>query len=330
MVTSASDVYSAGLVLFEMLTGRRAGQATLPAPWPWRGCAGDPPVPSSIRSGIPQILDIAVRRALARVPADRPTAGDMAALLGRYIADPQGAVPPPPRCRGRRAVAGRLRRDGGRRSRSGRSATGAGAGGRVPQPQRPRGWQAQIAMARSGRGRPTATGCRLRHARATRRASADGFEDESEDGGAGAWAWVAAILGVLVLFAGGVLLFLLLSGRPPTASPGPRASSSRSRRLSVFSSPTRARTPRARASCSASAPIWSPQAPEGSVIAQEPASGTLRAQGVGGDRHGGHAEADGAGAGPAHAHRGGRCSTSSPRTTSRPGNDQRHTTRTCP
>src|SRR6187397_135233 len=96
IVTTASDVYSAGLVLFEMLTARRAWTGDSAGAVAVARLAGDPPAPSSIRQGVPQIMDIAVRRALARVPTDRPTAGDMAALLGRYIADPRGAVPPPP------------------------------------------------------------------------------------------------------------------------------------------------------------------------------------------------------------------------------------------
>jgi len=92
MVTAASDVYSAGLVLFEMLTGKRAWTGDSAGAVAVARLAGDPPAPSSLRRGVPQILDIAVRRALARVPADRPTAGDMAALLGRFIADPEGAT----------------------------------------------------------------------------------------------------------------------------------------------------------------------------------------------------------------------------------------------
>ena len=67
MVTTASDVYSAGLVLFEMLTGRRAWTGDSAGAVAVARLAGDPPAPSSIRSGVPQILDIAVRRALARV-----------------------------------------------------------------------------------------------------------------------------------------------------------------------------------------------------------------------------------------------------------------------
>ena len=62
MVTSASDIYSAGLVLFEMLTGQRAWTGDSAGAVAVARLAGDPPAPSSMRSGVPQILDIAVRR----------------------------------------------------------------------------------------------------------------------------------------------------------------------------------------------------------------------------------------------------------------------------
>ena len=92
MVTSASDIYSAGLVLFEMLTGRRAWTGDSAGAVAVARLTGDPPVPSSVNPGIPPVLDEAVARALARIPADRPTAGEMAALLGRFIADPKYAT----------------------------------------------------------------------------------------------------------------------------------------------------------------------------------------------------------------------------------------------
>ncbi len=92
MVTSASDVYSAGLVLFEMLTGRRAWTGDSAGAVAVARLAGDPPSPSEMQPGVPEVLDTAVRRSLARLPADRPTAGDMAALLGRYIADPSAVA----------------------------------------------------------------------------------------------------------------------------------------------------------------------------------------------------------------------------------------------
>ena len=47
-------------------------------------------------------------------------------------------------------------------------------------------------------------------------------EEEPDEAGAGPWGWVAAMLAALVLFSGGLLLFLLLSrpGPGPVLSPG--------------------------------------------------------------------------------------------------------------
>ncbi|HLB44983.1 MAG TPA: protein kinase, partial [Candidatus Limnocylindrales bacterium] len=196
MVTSASDVYSAGLVLFEMLTGQRAWTGDSAGAVAVARLAGDPPAPSSIRSGVPQVLDISVRRALARVPADRPTAGDMAALLGRYIQDPAGAaIPAPPPYAPTDAAPPQ--------------ALAAPAAGVAYGPQPP-------AYSQPPPYAGVAAGNIRRGAAARQQAYTD---EEEEPQGAGAWGWIAAILGVLVLFAGGVLLFLLLSGRGPQASP---------------------------------------------------------------------------------------------------------------
>ena len=183
MVTTASDVYSAGLVLFEMLTGRRAWTGDSAGAVAVARLAGDPPAPSSVQPGVPQILDISVRRALARVPADRPTAGDMAALLGRYIADPYGASAPPLANAGTMAAAA-----------TAAAAASVAIPGAPPPGVRDEG---------SYGGPPYMA------------------YPEDEERNSGPWGWIAAILGVLVLFAGGVLIFLLLSGRGPTASPTP-------------------------------------------------------------------------------------------------------------
>ena len=246
MVTSASDVYSAGLVLFEMLTGRRAWTGDSPGAVAVARLAGDPPAPSSIQSGIPQILDIAVRRALARVPADRPTAGDMAALMGRYIADPQGAVAPPPR---------------------GAVLAGAAAA-TIPAPamgQQGVSYGAPAGAAYGATGDP-GTGYAT--------------DDEEEGRGAGAWAWLAAILAVLVLFAGGSLLFLLLSGRQPAGTPV--ASGALVEVPSFVGLPLTDARKNAEAQgfvLTVGAYQFTDQAQEGSVIAQDPASGAQAPKG---------------------------------------------------
>ncbi len=257
MVTSASDVYSAGLVLFEMLTGRRAWTGDSAGAVAVARLAGDPPTPSSLRSGIPQILDIAVRRTLARTPADRPTAADMAALLGRYIVDPQNAVPPPQRPP---IVA---------------AGAAAAAIGAMDQPPNVRGGPGGVVY-----GSPTATAAASSSNRGGPPPGQMAQLDEDGDGGAGPWAWVAAILGVLVLLAGAVLLFLLLSGQKPAASPNPSGL--------VVSVPSYVGLQLAGARKNAQSQGFvlsvgayqvTDQAPEGSVIAQDPAAGAVALKG---------------------------------------------------
>lgn len=209
MVTSASDVYSAGLVLFEMLTGKRAWTGDSAGAVAVARLAGDPPAPSSVRSGVPQILDIAVRRALARVPADRPTAGDMAALLARYIADPEGATAGPAPA-GFGAAAGALGGAAGTAQQSLDAQAGVTYGGQPPLP--PSGAPQTYAG--------TSPGSIRRGAGARQIAFEDELEEE-EPRAAGAWGWIAAVLGILVLVAGGVLLFLLLGGRGSQPTPAP-------------------------------------------------------------------------------------------------------------
>jgi serine/threonine-protein kinase len=215
MVTTASDVYSAGLVLFEMLTGKRVWTGDSAGAVAVARLAGDPPAPSSLRQGVPQILDIAVRRALARVPADRPTAGDMAALLGRYIADPEGATAGPPQPAG---IGG-----AGVGALAGAGAAGVtGMAGMTTDPgdpgTGPYGGQAMPAY--GGQQYAGGTGG-IRRGGGPREYAFDDEYADDEPQTANAWGWIAAVLGVLVLVAGGVLLFLLLNNRGGQPTPPP-------------------------------------------------------------------------------------------------------------
>jgi serine/threonine protein kinase len=183
LVTSASDVYSAGLVLFEMLTGRRAWTGDSAGAVAVARLAGDPPAPSSMNQAVPPALDTIVRRALARAPSDRPTAAEVSQLLGQYIADPAGAQPVAP------------------------------APVPVPVPHMP-------TMRQDAYGSSPTYGTTSRRSAAARPRT---YREEEEEESRGApWGWIAGILGVLVLIAAGILLFVLLSGRGPGpgASPG--------------------------------------------------------------------------------------------------------------
>jgi eukaryotic-like serine/threonine-protein kinase len=74
-----SDVYAAGIVLFEMLTGQVPHQGRSPEEVAWQHVDRDVPPPSTYAFGVPPALDDLVLRATRRDPGARPT--DAGALL---------------------------------------------------------------------------------------------------------------------------------------------------------------------------------------------------------------------------------------------------------
>jgi serine/threonine-protein kinase len=95
MATPASDVYSAGVVAFEMLTGELPFPAETPVGVAMRHVNDAPPRPSRIAPGVPREVDAIVLRALAKDPTRRwPTVGAFARAL-RSWRDSAAAAPAP-------------------------------------------------------------------------------------------------------------------------------------------------------------------------------------------------------------------------------------------
>ena len=170
----ASDVYSLGLVMYELLTGQRPFSGDSPAAVAVARLSGGVPSPMAVRPETPPALDAIVRWCLAVDPAVRPTAAELSQALTRFVADPSGAS----------ALAA-----AGLAAATPAAATSAAAATPIP-------------------------------------ALGDPSEGQVPGhGGSGPLAWAAAGLGLLVIIASGILLFILFSGiedSPPPPARAPR------------------------------------------------------------------------------------------------------------
>src|SRR5437773_388575 len=88
-VDQTSDVYSVGVVLYELLTGQVPFTGDTPLEIAMKHLSEVPKPPSELRPEVPHDLDLVVLRALAKDPADRyRTADEMDADLVRVLEDP--------------------------------------------------------------------------------------------------------------------------------------------------------------------------------------------------------------------------------------------------
>ena len=88
-VDPRTDLYAAGIVLYEALTGRTPFQGDTHLATAMMRVTKDPVPPGALRTGIPRDLEAVVMRALARQPEQRfQTAEEMAAALDRSAPSP--------------------------------------------------------------------------------------------------------------------------------------------------------------------------------------------------------------------------------------------------
>jgi serine/threonine protein kinase len=86
-VEGRADVYSAGVTLFQMLTGRVPFESDQSDPMAvaMQHVQTPPPALSALRPEVPPAVEAAVWHALRKRPSERPTARELAAALRRAI-----------------------------------------------------------------------------------------------------------------------------------------------------------------------------------------------------------------------------------------------------
>ncbi|MFI5199947.1 MAG: protein kinase, partial [Candidatus Limnocylindrales bacterium] len=233
--TERSDIYALGIVLFELLTGRRPFEGDSAAAIAMARLSGPVPMPSSLQAGIPPELEAIDRKALALNPGDRfASAGAMADTLEAWLAgrSTAAAAAVPAAGLGAAGLAAGAGLATGAAMASGAgpaagaamasgagTAAGAGAASSVPASEMAAGTVAAgVARSNPGTGVPYSADAYASSPPPSQVPPGppvsryDSVDDEPGPGGTSPWAWIAGLLGLAILVVAGFLIFKLLTG----------------------------------------------------------------------------------------------------------------------
>ncbi len=287
LATEPSDIYSIGIVLYELLTGRRPWEGDSAAAIATARLTGPVPSPSAVRAGVPPALEAITRRALATDPGERfGTANEMADSLDAYLTDHSakggaaaGAGPATGAAAGAVAGASASAAAGAALGAAGAAAGGAGSPSAPPPPTdaatiagtaqpNPAAHLPYAADAYVGAEEP-----RSRPVGAGRRAPDEEPDEPEERSGTSPWIWISAVLAIVILGLAAFLVFRLLNSNSDGTTNPQQVKVPNLVGLTYEAAQAAAADANLSVARTAFAPAPSGQ-PDNTVLSQDPASGT--------------------------------------------------------